>query len=103
TGVTQLGADTDPVDQLLGSSVGYQPGKGRVYTGYFSAPQGVGQRVALASEGASDGSVTVSVIVGAAADQAGPSSPLYAFAAQIINSVRWPGDRSDFASGSGAP
>jgi hypothetical protein len=103
SGVTELGADPNAADQLLGPSVGYQPGQGRVYTGYFAAPQGVGDRVALASVAASDGSITVSVTVGGAANQAGPSSLLYALGDQIINSVRWPSDRSDFSNGSGAP
>jgi hypothetical protein len=103
TGVAQLGADTNSADQLLGSSVGYQPGQGRVYTGYFTAPQGVGQRVALASEAASDGTITVSVTVGGPADQAGPTSLLYALGDQIINSVRWPSDLSDYTNQSGAP
>lgn len=103
SGVTQLGTDGSPADQLLGSEVGYQPGEGRVFTGYFTAPQGVGQRVALASEAASDGSITVSVTVGAAASQVGPSSLLYALADQIINSVHWPSDRSDLQGGNGSP
>jgi hypothetical protein len=97
SGVTQVSPDSNPADRLLGAEVGYQPGAGRVFTGYFSAPQGVGQRVALASQAASHGAITVSVTVGAAASQTGPSSLLYALADQLINSVRWPG------AGSGAP
>jgi hypothetical protein len=103
SGVTQLGSDPNPADQLLGPEVGYQPGAGRVFTGYFSAPQGVGQRVGLASEAASDGSITISVTVGAAAGQTGPSSTLYALADAIINSVHWPSDRSDASDRNGSP
>ncbi len=103
SGVTQLGTDSNATDQVLGPEVGYQPGAGRVFTGYLSSPQGVGQRVVLASEAASHGSITVSVTAGAAAGQTGPSSVLYALADQIINSVRWPGDHSDSSTGSGAP
>jgi hypothetical protein len=103
SGVTQVGPDSNPTDQLLGAEVGYRPGMGRVYTGYFTAPQGVGQPVALVSEAATDGSFTVSVTVGGASNQTGPSSLLYALADQVINSVHWPSDRSDSTSGSGAP
>jgi hypothetical protein len=103
SGVTQLSADGNPADRLLGAEVGYRPGAGRVFTGYFSAPQGVGQRVALASQAASDGATTVSVTVGAAASQTGPSSLLYALGDQVINSVHWPSDGSDLANGSAAP
>jgi hypothetical protein len=103
TGVAQLGPDTDETHQLLGSSVGYQPGTGRVSIGYFSAPQGVGQPVALASEAASDGSVTVSVTIGAPSTLTGPRSLLYALGDQIVNSIRWPADHSDSTPGSGAP
>lgn len=103
TGVTQLAPDTNASDQLLGSSVGYQPGEGRVSIGYFTAPQGVGQPVALATQAASDGSITVSVTVGGPSTETGPRSLLYAIGDQIINSVRWPGDRSDSTSGDGAP
>lgn len=99
SGVSQMGADTNPADQLLGSGVGYRPGAGRVFTGYFAAPQGVGQRVALASEAASDGSVTVSVTVGGPAGETGPSSLLYALGDQVINSIHWPAG----GSGGGAP
>lgn len=103
TGVTQLGQDTNPSDQLLGSSVGYQPGQGRVSIGYFTAPQGVGQPVALATQAATDGGITVSVTVGGPSDETGPRSLLYALGDQIINSIRWPADRSDSSSGGGAP
>jgi hypothetical protein len=103
TGVTQVARDTNVADQLLGSSVGYQPGEGRVSIGYFAAPQGVGQPVALATEAATDGSVTVSVTVGGPSTETGPKSLLYALGDQIINSIRWPADGSDSTSGSGAP
>jgi hypothetical protein len=94
TGVTQVGPDTNTADQLLGAGVGYRPGLGRVFGGYFSAPQGVGQPVALASEAATSGGVTVSVIVGGPASAAGPKSFLYALGDEIINSVKWPAGRS---------
>ena len=103
TGVTQLARDTDQVDQLLGSGVGHRPGAGRVSIGYFSAPQGIGQPVALASEAASDGNVTVTVTVGGPSSETGPRSLLYALGDQIINSIRWPAGRSNSASGAGAP
>lgn len=103
TGVTQLARDANTADQLLGSSVGYQPGEGRVSIGYFTAPQGVGEPVALATEAASDGSITVSVTVGGPSSDAGPRSLLYALGDQIVNSIRWPADRSDSSSGGGAP
>lgn len=103
TGVTQLARDTNAADQLLGSSVGYQPGEGFVSIGYFSAPQGVGQPVALASQAASDGNVTVSVTVGGPSTETGPRTLLYALGDQIINSIRWPADQSDSTSGDGAP
>jgi hypothetical protein len=102
TGVTQLARDTVDADQLLGSGVGYQPGEGLVSIGYFSAPQGVGSPVGLASEAASDGNVTVSVTVGAASPQTGPRSFLFALGDEIINSIRWPADQSDSTPG-GAP
>ena len=94
SGVTQLAQNNNFVDQLLGSGVGYRPGLGRVFTGYFAAPQGVGQPLALASEAATHGGVTVSVIVGGPAADAGPRSLLFAVGDQIINSVRWPGGAS---------
>jgi hypothetical protein len=103
TGVTQLAADPDETHRLYGASVGYQAGAGRASVGYFSAPQGVGQPVALASQAASDGSTTISVTVGAASDQTGSRSLLYALGDQIINSVHWPADRSDATPGSGGP
>jgi hypothetical protein len=103
TGVTQLARDTDEADQLLGSGVGYQPGAGRVSIGYLSAPQGVGQPVALASQAASKGNVTVSVTVGGPSSEAGSRSLLFALGDQIINSIHWPGDSSGTTSGSGAP
>jgi hypothetical protein len=91
TGVTQLALDTAPSDQLLGSGVGYRTGAGTIHLGYFSAPQGVGQPVALASEAATDGGVTVSVTVAGPTSDSGPSSYLWQEADTIINSVRWPG------------
>ena len=94
SGVTALAQDKDYVDQLLGSGVGYRPGLGRVFTGYFTAPQGVGQPVALASEAATKNGVTVSVIVGGPASEAGSRSFLFALGDEIINSVKWPGDQS---------
>ncbi len=103
TGVTQLARDTNEADQLLGSGVGYRPGEGGVSIGYFSAPQGVGQQVALASEAASDGSTTVSVTVGGPSSQTGPRSLLYALGDQIINSIRWPAGQSGSNPGNGAP
>lgn len=103
TGVTQLAQDTNVADQLLGSSVGYQPGVGRVSIGYFTAPQGVGQPVALATQAASDGTITVSVTVGGPSTETGPKSLLYALGDQIINSIRWPADRSDSTPGNGGP
>jgi hypothetical protein len=103
TGVTQLAVDSNESDQLLGSGVGYQPGAGRVSIGYFSAPQGVGQPVALASQAASKGNVTVSVTVGGPTSETGPRSLLFALGDQIINSIRWPADASGRASGGGAP
>jgi hypothetical protein len=92
TGVTQLATDTDEAHRLLGAGVGYQSGAGRASIGYFSAPQGVGDPVALASQAASDGSATVSVTVGGASDETGSRSLLYALGDEIVNSVRWPGD-----------
>jgi hypothetical protein len=103
TGVTQLARDTNLADQLLGSGVGYQPGEGRVSIGYFTAPQGIGQPVVLASQAASDGNATVSVTVGGPSSETGPRTLLFALGDQIINSIRWPGDRSDATSGGGAP
>jgi hypothetical protein len=103
TGVTQLAPDASRSDQLLGSSVGYQPGAGRVSIGYFTAPQGVGQPVILASQSASDGNTTISVTVGGPSSQTGPRSLLFALGDQIINSVRWPTDRSDTTPGGGTP
>jgi hypothetical protein len=94
TGVTQVARDTNAADQLLGAGVGYRPGLGRVFTGYFAAPQGVGAPVALASEAATSGGVTVSVIVGGPASEAGAKSFLYALGDEIINSVKWPAGRS---------
>lgn len=91
TGATQVSADTAPADQLLGSGVGYRTGVGSVHVGYFSAPQGVGQPINLASEAASNGRVTVSVTVGGPSGKTGPRSFLYELADLIINSVRWSG------------
>jgi hypothetical protein len=91
TGVTQLSGDTNPADQLLGSGVGYRSGVGDVHVGYFSAPQGVGQPINLASEAATDGRVTVSVTVVGASGHAGPKSYLYELADMIINGIRWAG------------
>lgn len=93
-GVTQVAPDTSSADLLLGSGVGYVVGRGSVNTGYFAAPQGVGQRVALASEAATDGAVTVSVTVAGPASEAGPHSGLYGLGDLIINSVKWPTDGS---------
>jgi hypothetical protein len=87
--VTQVAPDTSAADQLLGGGVGYRPGLGRVFIGYFVAPQGVGEPVALASEAATDGATTVSVVVGGPASEAGPRSFLYALGDAIINSIRW--------------
>ena len=95
SGVTQVGPDSNAADQLLGGGVGYRPGLGRVFVGYFAAPQGVGQPVALASEAATHDGVTVSVIVGGPASEAGSKSFLYALGDVIINSIRWPGDGSN--------
>jgi hypothetical protein len=103
TGVSQIGPDPDSAHQLFGSGVGYRPGAGQVSTGYFAAPQGVGQPVTLASEAASDGSITVSVTVGGPSGETGSRSLLYALGDEIINSIRWPADRSDSTPGSGAP
>ncbi|MFL5822330.1 MAG: hypothetical protein ACJ764_02695 [Solirubrobacteraceae bacterium] len=94
SGVTQVAPDSDSTRQLFGGGVGYRPGLGRVFGGYFTAPQGVGSPVALASEAATDGTVTVSVIVGGPASEAGTRTFLYALGDEIINSVRWPTDQS---------
>jgi hypothetical protein len=91
TGVSQVAADTLPADQLLGGGVGYRPGAGEVFTGFFSSPQGVATQVSLASEAATAHGVTVSVIVAGPSSDAGPNTFLYLLGDQIINSVRWPG------------
>lgn len=91
TGVTQLATDTLPAHQLLGGAVGYRPGVGEVFTGFFAAPQGVGSQISLASEAATSRGVTVSVTVGGASSDAGPNTFLYLLGDQIINSIRWPG------------
>ena len=91
SGVTQLASDTLPAHQLLGGGVGYRPGVGEVFTGFFASPQGVGAQISLASEAATVGGVTVSVTVGGASSDAGPNTFLYAIGDQIINSIRWPG------------
>ncbi|MGO9752932.1 MAG: hypothetical protein ACLP8S_05355 [Solirubrobacteraceae bacterium] len=90
-GVSQIAADSDPSDQLLGASVGYRSGAGAVYSGDLAAPQGVGQPISLAAEAASDGHLTIAVTVAAPPRDSGPSSYLYQLADQIINSVVWPG------------
>jgi hypothetical protein len=91
SGVTQLATDTFPDDQLLGGGVGHRLGAGGVFTGYFAAPQGVGDQIWLASEAATAGGVTVSVIVVAPSSDGGHDSPAAGLGDQIINSVRWPG------------
>ncbi len=93
TGVTQLATDTLPADQLLGGGVGYRPGAGQVFTGFLSAPQGVGNQVSLATQAATSGGVTISVTVAGASSDAGPNSFLYQLGDQVINSIRWPGGR----------
>lgn len=91
TGVTQVATDTLPGDQLLGGGVGYRPGAGQVFTGFSAAPQGVGTEVALASQAATSGGVTISVTVVGPSSDAGPRTFLYQLADQIINSIRWSG------------
>jgi hypothetical protein len=90
SGVSQLAGDTNPAHQLLGASVGYLAGAGRVYVGDATSPQG-SQPVSIASEAASDGRVTVSATVVGATGDSGSHSDLYAVADLIINSVSWPG------------
>ena len=89
SGVSQLAGDTNPAHQLLGASVGYLAGAGRVYVGDATSPQG-SQPVSIASEAASNGRVTVVATVVGAASDSGYRSGLYAVADLIINSVRWP-------------
>ena len=90
SGVSQLAGDTNPAHQLLGASVGYLAGAGRVYVGDATSPQG-SQPVSIASEAASDGRVTVSATVVGATGDSGSHSDLYAVADLVINSVSWPG------------
>ena len=90
SGVSQLAGDTNPAHQLLGASVGYLAGAGRVYVGDATSPQG-SQPVSIASEAASDGRVTVSATVVGASGDSGYHSDLYAVADLVINSVSWPG------------
>lgn len=92
SGVTQVATDTLPGDQLLGGGVGYRPGAGEVFTGFFAAPQGVGAQVALASEAATLDGVTVSVTVGAPSTDTGSKTFLYLLGDQIVNSIRWRGE-----------
>jgi hypothetical protein len=91
SGVTQVATDTLPADQLLGGGVGYRQGVGEVFTGFFSAPQGVGSQIALFSEAATANGVTVSVTVGGQSSDTGPKTFLALLGDQIINSIRWRG------------
>ena len=89
-GISQVAVDSNPAHQLLGASVGYEPGLGATYSGDFTAPQGVGQPASLAMEAATDGHLTVTATVIAGLRDAGAQSFLYQLADQIINSVQWP-------------
>ena len=90
-GVTQVATDTLPGDQLLGADVGNRPGAGGVYTGFLSAPQGVGNQVTMESEAAAADGLTISVIVLAASSDSGPQSAAAYYGDVVINSIRWPG------------
>ncbi len=91
SGITQVATDTLAGDQLLGADVGNLPGAGGVYTGYLAAPQGVGDQVALYSEAARRGGLTISVTVLADSSDSGAHSAPAFFGDVVINSIRWPG------------
>lgn len=90
-GLGQVGADDNPADELLGAGIGYRAGVGQTFTGYETAPQGVGQPLTLASQAASDGRVIITVTVVGPANHVGPMSGAYALADEVINGIQWPG------------
>ena len=88
-GTSQISVDSSPSDQLLGPGVGYRSGTGGVYTGYQDASQGVGGEQSIYAESATDGRVTVTVVVLSPAGTAPDKSPVAQVADDVINSVRW--------------
>jgi hypothetical protein len=88
-GVSQLARDSNPAHQLLGAGVGSLPGAGEAYVADLTSPQG-SQPADLVAEAATNGRVTVSVMVVGATTDSGRRSGLYALADLIINSVGWP-------------
>lgn len=90
-GISQIAADNNAADALLGASVGHVPGAGGVYQGVSASPQGVQQTQEIAAEAAGNGRVVVTVLVIAPVSDAGPQSGLYELADSIFNSVTWPG------------
>jgi hypothetical protein len=90
-GISQVAADTNSADAVLGPSVGYIGGTGGLYEGVSASPQGVQQTDEVAAESASNGRVVVTVLVIAPAGDSGAQSDLYKLADTIFNSVTWPG------------
>jgi hypothetical protein len=90
-GLGQVGVDDSSADALLGPGVGYRAGVGQVFTGYETAPQGVGQPLTLASQAATDGHVIIAVTVVGPATHVGPMTGAYALGDEVINGIQWPG------------
>jgi hypothetical protein len=90
-GVTQIATDPDPADAILGGGVGHRAGAGGAYIGSIASPQGVSQDAGLASEAASDGHVTISMVAVGNFSDTGAQSLLYALADSVVNSIQWPG------------
>jgi hypothetical protein len=89
--LSAVGRDSSPARQILGASVGYQPGLGVPFVGDLAAPQGVQQPVSIASESATRAGLTITATVIGSPHDSGPNSFLYQLADQIINTVTWPG------------
>jgi ribosomal protein L32 len=82
-------ADSSAGDQILGTNVGLTPGRGGVYSGTITSPQGPQTPVSVAILAASTGGVSISATVIAPGNDAGDKAAVYQRADDIINSIQF--------------
>lgn len=99
--VLGLKADTSPKHAVLGPNIGYVDGQaaGGPYAGTLDTPQGPGPRIALLTEAATDGKISVAIT----AATASPESIKLALmdqAESLLNTFQWPTGAEAQSSGS---